>query len=372
MRKLYKQFNRSPIDENIEPMYVSEMEKERIKQRVMKQKKKQVPRLLSVAVVSTVTLIILCFAMSVANPAFAANIPLIGNIFNLFQDNEEEYIFEHYEEYASPVDSSYESNGVNVTITDVVYDKENITLAFTIESEHDLGDELRTDHEWGLKTRTENNLLLDYDGSTGGFEQIKKVGENKYAGIYQVYLKARKHPDELIVDWKWNEIGSLDESVPYPKFKTSVKGNWKFNLELAAIESKQQKYENIVWNDEGLEVTLNKIATTPIATSFYFRQKVTRVYMDEYGDAVIDYEVIDDLGNEYTMVWNGYGSNNEFVHSTRSITTKLDENASSLTITPVVRFFKAEEKEPGATFSELYVSKGPFKLESQVVPLNKK
>lgn len=71
-------------------------------------------------------------------PTFASNIPIVGNVFELFYDDEE-YIFEKYDEFSSKLGITQESNGVEVTLTDAVYDGENITVAYTLKSNQNLG-----------------------------------------------------------------------------------------------------------------------------------------------------------------------------------------------------------------------------------------
>lgn len=68
-------------------------------------------------------------------------LPVLHNIFNLFEDNVKEYIFNNYDRYTTKLDLVQESNGVRITLTDAVYDGENITIAYIIDSAHDLGEE---------------------------------------------------------------------------------------------------------------------------------------------------------------------------------------------------------------------------------------
>ena len=157
LKKLFQQFNNLNIDTDLQPMEVSDFEKEKVKRTVMRGKRKNhLPRNLSVAaaflVASSITL-------SVAFPTFAAKLPIVGNIFELFNDNER-YVFEKYDTHATDIGVTKESNGISVTVTDAVYDGENITIAYTMESEKDLGE--RPVLEGILDAEEFHNMYKDY------------------------------------------------------------------------------------------------------------------------------------------------------------------------------------------------------------------
>lgn len=370
MKKLYSQFNRIAIDESIESMQVSEQEIERIKQRVLKQKKCQLPRGLSVAVISIVMVILAGTITGITNPAFAANLPIIGNIFELFKDNEEEYIFDNYQDYASQVGITQESNGVSMTITDVVYDKENITIGYTLETKHDLGEDPFMEGDWELKTITKDNHLLNYHGSTGASQLIEQIDEHTYAGIYMIQLKAGDHPDKIKLNWNKHKIGSFDRDNPPYSMVNPVEGSWNFELTLKAIEREVQKFDDLVSSSEGLEVRLKSISKSPITTSFHFTEIVEANYRNEdWASVFINYKVTDDLGNEYTVVWNGAQGTNPYVMTSRSVTTAINKEASSLIITPIAEIYKMKDSD--ASNGEMEIVKGPFHLDPIVVPLEK-
>lgn len=78
--------------------------------------------------------------------------------------------------------------------------------------------------------------------------------------------------------------------------------------------------------NKGLNVRLNKMTITPTSTSFYLKEIVHPNLLDETWETVIvDYEITDDSGNEYTVVSNGASGNNEYVSAARVIAKNLDE-----------------------------------------------
>lgn len=152
-----------------------------------------------------------------------------------------------------------------------------------------------------------------------------------------------------------------------------IQGDWSFDLTLENIGSEVRKFENIVSKGEGMEVKLKNMTTTQISTSFYFNEKVDMNLQEweESNLAIVyfDYEMSDNLGNEYTMVSNGsYGGNIE--KRGRAITTEIDEEATSIIITPIVTIYEKGEQKQGEYGVRLELAKPPFKLEPIEVPLN--
>lgn len=310
-------------------------------------------RNLSVAAALVITAFI---TLGAAFPSFAAQLPIIGNIYKLFEDNEREYIFDEYETHSTKLDMTKESNGIGITLTEAVYDGENITIAFMMDSERDLGDEPSIEWDWNPLTY----LYGDQIGSTIS----KKLGENKYAGLVMINIINGNRPDKIEFTWEGNRVVSFDGSK-------KIEGKWSFDLTLDNIGSGLRKFEDIASKGEDIEVKLKNMTTTPISTSFYFKEIVDRkVWKEENWSAVFfDYEMSDNLGNVYTMV--GSGSYGGYIEKTgRTITTEIDEKATSIIITPLVTIYKEKseqnQEEPGI---ENELAKPPFKLEPIEVPL---
>ncbi|WP_019156393.1 DUF4179 domain-containing protein [Robertmurraya massiliosenegalensis] len=315
-------------------------------------KKNHLLRILPAAAVLFLTTVI---TLGFSFPSFAEKLPVIGNIFKLFEDNDREYIFEEYDSYTTKLDITEESNGVRITLTEAVYDGENITIAYMIDSEHDLGEEPIIE--------SDPNYFKELHGQTSGTQLTKKLDEHKYAGIYTVNILNGNRPDSINFTLEGISIFSLEDR------KNQTEGNWSFNFTLDKVESDIQKFENRVTKGEGMEVELKNMTTTPISTSFYFNQSVDRkVWREEKLSAVFfDYELSDNLGNVYTMVTNGsFGS--DIKKSGRAITTEIAEDATAIFITPTVTSYKETSK--GENGVELELAKPPFKLETIEIPLH--
>ena len=179
MKKLYKQFNDLNLDINIEPMEVSTLEKERVKRNVMIVKRKGIS--LKILLLRLLFYCIQYDTWLYVSYIFA-NLPFIGSIFELFIDDER-YVFNNYDQYSTSVGVSQESNEVEVTVTDAVYDGENITIAYTIKSEKDLGERPVLYGDNRELTAKEFGNRYRYGGYSTNY-MVQKINSNEYAVLY--------------------------------------------------------------------------------------------------------------------------------------------------------------------------------------------
>ena len=296
MKKLYKQFAKLNIEMDIQPMEVSELEKERVKRTVMKRKKKNhFSRNFSVAaaffIASSITL-------SFAFPTFAAKLPVIGNIFELFNDDEK-YVFEKYDTYSTEIGVTKESNGISVTVKDAVYDGENITIAYTIKSDQDLGERPVLMGDWVV-----DEFKDMYKDSGYSYNYIiEKINDNEYAVLYIYELIEGPKPDEVHITWQGDKIQNLNN------VNNTFLGDRSFQFSLNALESKTQEFTgSIKSEEEDIGVGVTKMTETPVSTTLYLTEvadvRAIAKEDEEWRGVPIDYIVSDDLGNEYnTNIW---------------------------------------------------------------------
>ena len=364
MKKLYKQFNRLDIEMDVQPMEVNELEKARVKRTVLKGKKKtHVIRNISVA---AAFLVASSLTFSLAFPTLAAKLHIVGNLFDVFiEDNS--YIFENYDTHTTDIGVTRESNGISVTVTDAVYDKENITIAYTIKSDKDLGE--RPVLEGKLDAIEFNNMYKHYGSAPKHI--TKKISENEYAGLFVYQLINGPKPEEIHVTWAGDSI------LNYANVNNQFPGDWSFQLTLQALEGKTKDFsqDGITSVGTGIDVSLAKMTKTPVSTTLYFREVVdvpiAAMEDEEWRGVLIEYKVTDDLGNEYNMIHyrdTGHSSNfsKEYLSRPRLTTTLFDEAATSITITPVINIVKMVSSD-----GMLDHAKEPFTLEPIHVSLDK-
>ncbi|WP_227940253.1 DUF4179 domain-containing protein [Alkalihalobacillus deserti] len=261
-------------------------------------------------------------------PAMASNIPLISNIYKFL--GEELGINEEYQENSTEINMAQENNGIKVTINEAVFDGQTVMITYSVESEHDLGDE-------PLILNLPNILDEDAHGLAGG-SIIKKVGGNEYVGLMTVSHLSEKYLNSANIHW---EIESF--TIVNGEQNNEIEGNWNFEFNLEATESQTRLIGQSVEN-EGIQLSIEEMSETPMSFILHYEQKLTVNVQNNWHYIVIDLEVKDDLGNEYSGVKNGgFGSDSHQIWS--KTFEKIQPNATKLIVTPHVTFKKDNERE---------------------------
>lgn len=306
--------------------------------------------------------------LNMAFPALAEKLPNISSIFSLFSDNAR-YVFDDYEEHSTAIGLTKESNGIQITVTDAVYDKENITIAYTIKSEQDLGD----------RPVFEGEMVVDEFQNrpkyTGFAEQylVEKISDHEYAVLYIYELIRGAKPEEVHVSWQGDKVINLNN------VRQVYDGDWSFGFSLNALENKQQRFDDVdvMAEDEGVEVNVIKMTETPVATTIYLTEKVDERLVAQKDEGValvqIEYKVSDNLGNDYNYIhFRDTGHSSEFVEAHRSaprITlNRVDNDVTHLEITPIITVIQVEN---GKKYGSLETVGEPYSIEPIQVPLKK-
>lgn len=357
MKNLYKQFDKLRVDTELQPMDVSELEKARIKKRVVQGRKKKNPMLRNLSVAAAL-FIASSITFSIAFPTLAAKLPIVGSLYEQFEDDSD-YVFENYDSFSTEIGLTKESNGIRVTVTEAVYDKESVTIAYTIEGEQN----------FGTKPILEGNFHAKEFGNSyehSGFYPkhiTKKISDTEYAGLFIYQLIDGPKPDEIHATWTGSSI--LDVLNTNNQFS----GDWTFNLTLQALEEETTKsfaHTGTATSEDGVQIALTKMTKTPISTTLYLTEHVdvpvTTSESEEFRVVVFDYEVKDNLGNQYNAIHFmdvGHSSNfkNAITSKPRLTMTHFHEDASSITITPYVNIYTFANKED--------VNEGPLELVKQ-------
>lgn len=133
----------SEIDESeFKEIEVSELEKAKVKSTLrtsikQQRKKKSWKKNLAVAAM-VIGLSVPMFGLTF--PTYAGSIPMIGDIFR-FLDNGRTGMYDEYKEYSTELNMTEVSNGIRITINDVIFDGKTVFLTYSLESEQDLGDD---------------------------------------------------------------------------------------------------------------------------------------------------------------------------------------------------------------------------------------
>ncbi|MEZ7173031.1 DUF4179 domain-containing protein [Sporosarcina sp. OR05] len=318
-------------DSEMEEMEISEFDrakaKKKLKASIRRKRKKQGWKMKVVAAVVVCGLAV--STLSLAFPAHAGNIPIIGDVFR-FLDNGRTGIYDNYQEYSSAVNLTEESDGVEITINDAIYDGKTVLLTYSMESEKDLGE------------KPFAGGYLDIKGTNGGSvsNQISQVGENQYVGLITGSRLDEKNPKSVKVQWKVDHI-TIEET------QEEIKGKWNFSLSLKASANDVQLFGQSAEQD-GVKVTVDKISVTPMSFIVYYNQLVSKEISDKWHNVDVEIEVRDDLGNRYEGFGNGgYGNVNDTQMNWSKTFQKLDPNATKLIITPYVTMIEYTAENHG-------------------------
>lgn len=325
MKDIYELLNDVDIDENeIDEMEVLDIEKANVKKHLKKSLKKNkawkkkglIAAILCCAIIGSVGIV------GITNPAYAAQIPIIGDIFRLL-DNGRTGVYDKYKENANEINVTKESNGVAITIKDAIYDGKTLSYTYEMRGDRDLG---------------KHAFIFEYEGGQIGSSHIEKVGENTYIGQYNI-KNIEQGKDQI--NCKLN-IRKIDvQGAKSGDFY--LEGKWDFNIHLKAIESDKGIINKGIEKD-GIGVNIDSISRTKMSFIINYSNRVPKELMDKWLLTTLNIEAKDDLGNIYTGVSNGsHGDGENMTYSTTF--GKLDESATKLVITPKMSLANIETEK---------------------------
>ena len=339
MKTIYKQLNNLNLEENIEPMDVSDEEKADMRNRVAKKirQKRRVPKVLCNVAAAAVIAIASITTIGIGFPTLANQIPIVNNIFALFNDDQDEF-YSKYEEFATGIGQVQTSNGVTMAVDYAVYDGKTITMTYSVETEKEIGENIGVNAPVNVKGEI---------GGTGTTTALKKVSDTQYVGMVTSTPIFDNKPKEVIVNWQPGSIVNQDTM-------NEIKGNWKFNFTLKEVQGDVQTVGQSS-AENGVEVWINEIRSTDISTVIEYNQKVDQSVLDEWEWVTTDLVVADNIGNEYKVNSNGGYSEEEQNFYWSNTMKKVDENATSLIFKPEVVWSKEGKDHKSFTLDPIEV-----------------
>ncbi len=319
MKDIYELLNDAKLDDkDIEEMPVTELEKAKVKnalkQSISKKKKRKGWKTNVIAAAAVIGLTVTTIGLTF--PAYAGNIPIIGDIFR-FLDNDKTGMYDNYKEFSTEMNLTQESNGIKITVNDAVFDGETVAITYSIGSDRDLGEELTIFD------------TIDVKGANGmtGSSKISKIDDTHYVGLDRM-TPTGITSENIDVNWKIKNLHLLDT-------EQEIKGNWKFAFSLQATDSQVQLTNQTV-EQNGVTVNIEKIAFTPMSFIVHYSQSATQQVQEKWHEASIELHVTDDLGNIYSGDGNGGSGTDIYTMSWSDTFEKLNPNATKLIITPHV------------------------------------
>lgn len=372
MKDIYEVLNDIDIDEDeIELMEVSDIEKMRVKKylknsinknKVLKKKKIVVAALVCLVIGGT-------GIFGTAYPSYAAEIPIVGDIFR-FIDNGRTGAYDKYKEYADMVGMTQESNGIKVTIKEAIFDGRTLTYTYEIVSDKDLGEDPFFNMNGPQIT------IKNYNGSRGGGAGVKRVYDNTYVGQQTISIDEEREAISFVLNFTDIRDMSLENSK-------SIKGHWKFKINLKALGNVKQVI-NKESEKDGAKLVISSISKTPVSFTLNYFQEISKELQEKY--FMIDipiFELKDDLGNIYTFTscTTNEGGDGRYSGNSMAIFGELNPNATKLIITPKVRLSNdvhqvsgngdGEVVDTSPVIDENHPIKGEIILDDIVIDLEK-
>ncbi|WP_134686725.1 DUF4179 domain-containing protein [Brevibacillus migulae] len=327
MKDIYRLLNEVETDD----MEISEIENEvevteveitRAKKRLIKNIRKnkggKAKRIIAAAIIGAA--IGSTAYIGISNPAYAASIPVIGDIFR-FLDNGRTGVYDLYKENANDINMAKESNGIQFKIQDAIFDGKTVSFTYEITSKRDLG-------EKPLISMPPLNIQ-GYTGGLTGSNHVEKIAEGSYIGQADYSIDGEMDRVKCMITF--DSIRLIDTSN-----KEEIKGKWSFAFQLDAVKRKEIIVNQSVEKD-GFTIKIDKIQKTPMSFVMMYSQLVPEAYRNHLVDVTVDFEVRDDVGNIYEGRQNGgQGDTSTGLMNWSMTFKKLDERATKLVVIPTI------------------------------------
>lgn len=340
MKDIYELLNDLEIDENeFEEMETDELEKERIKKNInknIKKKKRNYKKYIaSAALIGVISIV----SLITVKPAFAYNIPIIGEIIQKYIDNNE-----NYAEYLSVIGTTKEKDGIEITFEEAAVDDNIMLLSFVVKNnnekfnKNDIGS--FTDVML-IPTHLNINGKNCNVGSSGDFEFID---DNTLKAVKIIDISDEKLPKKMNVNIKIDEL--LGKKV-----------NFDINFKLdksKIIKNTYKKDINKEFKISNYDINVKNAVVSPLTTLV----EGTIDGDNPIESGTIYYLALDNNGkvlkdNGSSIGRSGFNSDYKFKNSLIS-----NKNMDSITFIPIYFNHKDDIKETKMESRELDLNKG--------------
>jgi Family of unknown function (DUF5643)/Domain of unknown function (DUF4179) len=304
--------------ENLEMLDVTDAEKARVKQHVLK--KRENPPVWRTAAAAAVIVIGASAAAGFAVPSIASQIPFMDDVIAYFQDENQGA----FDEFSTDIGLAETDNGATVMIDDAVYDGTNITVSFAIETERNLGESVQmSGADWFE--------VAGSDGSAGTGE-ITKISDTRYVGLstFNPHFKNGESPEKVDITWSPQGFIGLEKD-------TEIKGDWSFDFSLERLEGKEHLVNETVKNED-VTFTLESVEYTDGSTVISYEQIVKEDFLEKWPSVTPVFKVTDGLGHVYLDGTSGPGVSTDDGKTFEGTTDfgRIQEGARELIIEPVI------------------------------------
>lgn len=269
--------------------------------------------------------LVLFVTFGITNPALAAKLPIVGNVFKSIEKN---LIFpSEYSKYATSVNETVTDNGLSVTLSDILCDDEGLYVTYIVESETPF-----KHTSWGDAPLTMNQMNtrgyfarvsfsdeeLDDSGIAG--LQGKFIDEKTFIGMQRYRLKSfnKDIPDTFNFKVKLTSIGTKDLT---PKEDDDYrKGEWAFDIPVKVDKSLSKTLDVNYQGENGYSI--DTVLVTP------FTIMVNSSNPDENSKSNI--KAFDDANNEIPIEQGRHLKDGNGEYNSNKISTSFHYDTSNL------------------------------------------
>lgn len=232
------------------------------------EKKKNIKNIIAASISAIIIL-------GVVNPALASKIPIIGNVFEMI---EEKILFPtKYSQYATSVDQVVESNGISVTLKEVVCDGYKLYVTYLVENEKPF--------KWTYTEEKYNHLDIKQLDTIEEYSRVSFIDKElptwEFTGIYGEFIDEKTFvgmhtydlealgvdiPDKFDFEVKITSFMTQKQGrkIPFISDTKTYNGNWTFKVPVEVDKSSDKKVDINESLSNG--VTLDSVIVTPLET----------------------------------------------------------------------------------------------------------
>lgn len=335
MKDIYELFNDMDLDlSEFQEVEADELERARVK-KIVREKIAQSAsaglekRKRSTALATAAAIVILTAGiggLGMAFPAYAKEVPVVGDIFR-FLDGGRSGVYDLYKESALNIDMVKADNGIEVTLNQGVYDGKTLSLTYTIKTAQDFGE----------NPLLNSNIDVDFADGIAGSEGLKKVSPGVYVGQSNyTFFSEKEHRGGIYFHWSVSGLTNMDEESGDAERKTTA-CRLNYSVSLKALDYKVLDLAENRDVAQQVAISLKRLSATPINTILYYAEEVPRDLVDS---VQMVWEIKDDLGNVYAYNENGGQGkiSGELLKMEYDLTfNHLDPQAKTLFITPTLK-----------------------------------
>lgn len=209
--------------------------------------------------------------LGVANPALASKLPIVGGVFESIERNI--YFPGNYSEYATSINETVYSNGIGVTLSEVLCDGQSLYVTYKVESEKPF-----RNTSWNNDGEMDMDQLIMEEAYNRVDFSFKELDNTGFAGIEGKFID-----EKTFVGVQKYHLDSLETEIPDEfEFKTKIKyienyntededksdirkGTWAFKVPVKVNKDLKKVVE--VENIESDIAKLNSVSITPFGLS---------------------------------------------------------------------------------------------------------